>query len=648
MAETALERYKKDQQQQEEKKTPPGQVRELNEVQNSFLKALENITEPTPPVKYLKPFNPFQKEDKSLARFILSGSPNMKLLLDQAMSKKYDKPVDSMQLLKDGEEKDYISILDEIRKGVDSGSYDLMSGLGTTLFTGLDYTFDSDFLGKFDKMMKDKEPDRPETWRGDLVGLMTQFAIPGGIIQKVLRRTKTAGQIKKIISGIKGGKKAKVSKIAARAIEGMAVVGATDFLASEQGRSTPYFEPESTKGLKGKERAAAEFRNRIKYGQEGAIIGAGFPLIGKGLQLGYKFGLAPFVKTTAKLGAKGINTAVFRPISYLGSREAVKPVVAGTAKTIRNATDFVLTKALAPAIVSTFSGKIVKQLPKFEDWRLYSVTNPAKEKRVIKRLDNILSYFRSFGKAPKDIEGISEKAMLFIKGRARKLDRTMEGIEKRSYELAKKFENNYNSATTSPALQKHYLDQIEEFLRGQLKREDLPKELVKLADDLKLEIKNTMKEFKKALPKGKDGDAITKNLEGIEINRIKDYMLRSFSTFTNPNYAPDEKVYNTAIDWVAKNVVGRNKDLKIRAKADFPKLDINQAYNESAQMMVEAVLRAGKAEGRSPLQSLKEIGKLIRFKDYKFLKTGEELPNAIKNLLGPEKKFKSISRWYNS
>ncbi len=641
MAETALERYKKDQQQQKEKKTPPGQVRELDQVQKSFLTALENITEPAPPVRYLKPLNPFQKEDKSLARFILSGSPNMKLLLDTAMSKKYDKPVDSMQLLKDGEEKDYISILDEIRKGVDSGSYDLMSGVGTTLFTGLDYTFDSDFLGKFDKMMKDKEPERPETWRGDLVGLMTQFAIPGGIIQKVLGRTKTVGQIKKLISGIKGGKKAKVSKIAARSIEGMAVVGATDFLASEKGRSTPYFEPESTKGLKGKERAAAEFRNRIKYGQEGAIIGAGFPLIGKSLQLGYKFGLAPFVKTTASLGAKGVNTAVFRPISYLGSREAVKPVVAGTAKTIRNATDFVLTKALAPAIVSTFSGKVVRQLPKFEDWRLYSVTNPAKEKRVIKRLDNILSYFRSFGKAPKDIEGISEKAMLFIKGRARKLDRTMEGIEKRSYELAKKFENNYNSSTTSPALQKHYLDQIEEFLRGQLKREDLPKELVKLADDLKLEIKNTMKEFKKALPKGKDGDAITKNLEGIEINRIKDYMLRSFSTFTNPNFAPDEKIYNTAVDWVTKNVVGRNKDLKLRAKADFPKLDLNQAYKESAQMMVEAVLRAGKAEGRSPLQSLKEIGKLIRFKDYKFLKTGEELPNAIKNLLGPEKNLKA-------
>ena len=51
--------------------------------------------------------------------------------------------------------------------------------------------------------MKDKEPERPDTWRGDLVGLMTQFAVPGGIIQKVLTRTKTLGQIKKLIKGIK-------------------------------------------------------------------------------------------------------------------------------------------------------------------------------------------------------------------------------------------------------------------------------------------------------------------------------------------------------------------------------------------------------------------------------------------------------------
>jgi hypothetical protein len=166
------------------------------------------------------------------------------------------------------------------------------------LFLGLDYSFKTNFLEEFDKMMEDpkKQPDRPETWRGDLVGLMTQFAIPGGIIQKVLRRTKTAGQIKSIINKIKSPTGKKISKIAARAIEGIAVVGATDFIASDPGRRSAFFEPESTKGLTGKERVAASFRNKIKYGYEGALIGGGFPLVGKGLQLGYKFGLAPFVK----------------------------------------------------------------------------------------------------------------------------------------------------------------------------------------------------------------------------------------------------------------------------------------------------------------------------------------------------------------
>ena len=642
MAETALERFKKDQEDQKQiEKTKPGKVRELDQVQSSFLKALEGITEPTPPVRYLKPLNPFQKEDKSLARFIVQGSPNLKLFLDKVMSKKYDKPVDSMDLLKDGKEKDYISILDEIRKGVNTGAYDLQAGVGTTLFSGLDYAFDTNFLTEFDKMMKDKKPEEPETWRGDLVGLMTQFAIPGGIIQKVLNRTKTVGKIRKVVDGIKGGKKRKVSKIASRMLEGATVVGATDFLASEPGRQSFFFEPESTKNLSGREKAAAEFRNKIKYGQEGVLIGGGFPLVGKGLQLGYKFGLAPFVKTTAKLGAKGINTAVFRPISYIGSREAVKPVVAGSSKLVRNATDFALTKVLAPSIVSTFSGKIVKQLPPFEQWRLYSVTNPSREKRVIKRLDNVLSYFRSFGKAPKDIEGVSEKSMLFIKGRARKLDRTMEGLERKAYDLAKKFQNNYDEATSSPALQKHYLDQVEEFLRGQLKKEELPEGFQLLAVDLKNEIKNIMREFQKALPKKKEADDITKSLEKIEVNRVKDYLVRSFATFTNPNYAPDEKIYNNAIDWVTKNVVRKNKDTRLRAEADFPNMNLEKAYKESGKMMVEAVLRAGKAEGRSPLQSLKEIGKLLRFKDYKLLKTGEELPQAIKTLLGPEKNLKA-------
>ena len=59
----------------------------------------------------------------------------------------------------------------------------------------------------------------------------------------------------------------------------------------------------------------------------------------------------------------------------------------------------------------------------------------------VKKIDNVLSWFRSYGKQPKDIEGVSEQVKLYIKGRARKIDRTYEGLEKTSYNLAKKFEN---------------------------------------------------------------------------------------------------------------------------------------------------------------------------------------------------------------
>ena len=304
MADTALERYKKDIQEDESKKTKPGEVRSLNEFQDSFLKALENVGEPTPPTKYLKPvkesFKGIESKDSSILRFGLFLDPKLRFNIQRSLDKKNKeegKPlVNVMDLLESKDEKDYISGWDEIRKGIESGSFNIGLSLGSILFGGTDLVANTDFLDKFDNFMEGKEPTRPETWRGDLVELMTQFGVPGGVIQKVVNRTKTAGKIKKTIEGIKGSKKRKVATIAQRAIEGATVVAATDFLASEPGRKSFFFEPESTEGLTGRKRAAAEFRNKIKYGEEGAIIGFGFPLIGKGMQLGYKYGLAPFCK----------------------------------------------------------------------------------------------------------------------------------------------------------------------------------------------------------------------------------------------------------------------------------------------------------------------------------------------------------------
>ena len=104
---------------------------------------------------------------------------------------------------------------------------------------------------------------------------------------------------------------------------------------------------------------------------------------------------------------------------------------------------------MAPVLANAFAGtftksKFVTQLPPFKDWRLKSVTDPRKINVGLKRVDNILSWFRSYGKQPKDIEGVTEIVSLYLRKRARKIDRTYEGMENSAYKLAKKFQDQYN------------------------------------------------------------------------------------------------------------------------------------------------------------------------------------------------------------
>ena len=88
-------------------------------------------------------------------------------------------------------------------------------------------------------------------------------------IAKIAGRIPAVVKMKKAADAVKGGKLEKLVRVASRIAEGAGIVGATDFLASEPGRESIFFEPEDTKGLTGRKKAGAEFRNRIKYGAEG-------------------------------------------------------------------------------------------------------------------------------------------------------------------------------------------------------------------------------------------------------------------------------------------------------------------------------------------------------------------------------------------
>ena len=110
--------------------TKPGEIRELDDFQKSFLNALENIGEPKPPVKYIRPiiesFKSKDVKDNSIARFALFLDPRLKFNVNYSINKKRKEdnlpPIDVTKLLESKDEKDYISGWDEIRKGFETGA----------------------------------------------------------------------------------------------------------------------------------------------------------------------------------------------------------------------------------------------------------------------------------------------------------------------------------------------------------------------------------------------------------------------------------------------------------------------------------------------------------------------------------------------
>ena len=54
-------------------------------------------------------------------------------------------------------------------------------------------------------------------------------------------------------------------------------------------------------------------------------------------------------------------------------------------------------------------------------------------------------------------------------------------------------------------------------------------------------------------------------------------------------------------------------------------------------MMINSVLHTARAEGKNPLRQMKDIADILKMGKVKYVKTGDELPDAIKALLDQKK-----------
>ena len=521
-------------------------------------------------------------------------------------------------------EKDYIEGFEEIERSLYGGVQDLGYSISSLVTEGIDATFDTDYLKDIDKAYEENKIKDPETLVGEFAKVGVQYGLPGGAIFKIGGRIRGIAKAKGATKALTKAQQA--TQIAKRAGYMAGAFAATDFVASKPGTPTLFMEQESEEGKSGSDLAVTRFKNRLRFAQEGALIGGGFSVMGKPLAVGLKYGLFKPGAYVAGMGFKAADKAVISPLSFVLART---PGVPTGIRKLRDVSAFTAEKLLNPIVSRNLK---FEQLPKFDDWRLFSVADADPLKRRLKKLDNFLAAFRSVGQRTGVDFQLTSEAKREIKARSRTIEKYLESIEKKSYDLARANKNLYNTNTTSPASQDYYLDQTLSYLKGQKKLEALPQLLRGSASALNKELSQTKKAFAELLPEGE--------LKDYMLNNLKSYMRKSFAVFTNPEYTPDKKVLDGAIDWINNNVVKKNKDLRQQAASLPGKAAAADKQKIFAEQLTKKILQTGKQDNVDPLRLLQGVAKYDLRSD-QILKTGEELPDAIKKLLGQEDNLKA-------
>ena len=596
-------------------------ILDKDEVANTLSSTIKNtLTKQKKPVK-------FTWEGLRNFGLLFETNPFSKLKVDrleQLMSKK-DKP----------KEKDYVDFFEDVEKSVYGAVQNIGFSFGDLVTTGIDMAADTNLVEKLDRVYEDTAIDDPETLLGTVNKVLIEYGLPGGAVLKIMNRAKKISRAKKfkdkkITDAEIAGGTSKLVSVAKRTGYMATAFGATDFITSgarqkEQGDPL-LLNLEKEEGLEGQDLALARFRNKLRFGAEGTLIGGGFTLLGKPLAkiatVGAKYGLFK----PAGYALQGVDYLAVRPATYLLSRV---PGSTALGKGLRTASSFVIDKSLATVL----TGNPLKQLPAFDQWRMFSTKSRDPLKARLKKVDDFLSGFRSLGKYIGESFQLTSTAKREIKARSRTIEKYLESLEKKAYGLAKSFEGYYNTATTSPASKEYYLDQVLAYLKGQAKKSELPKILQQTAEDLNKEIVNTKQIFGELLPKG--------DLKNFILNNVKTYMRKSFSIFTNPEYMPDQKLKDGAKKFILDNVVTKNKDLReIALSLKTPRMTKAQALDAYAESVVHKILTDTKTDGVDPLKLLQQVSK-NQLRSDKLIKTGEELPDAIKKLLGEENNLKS-------
>ena len=565
---------------------------------------------------------------------LIRGAEQQEILAEKVKQQRGEEVKIEDRIIAPKTKEDEIDFFQDIEKGAVGGPAKAVSSVIGWVTAGVDLSGYTNFTNKLDSITRKflNDHGNPETFAGNLTEIVTQYALPSTIAFKMIQNASSLNKLGSAAKPFLAYKYGETGvKIAKYSGQGALALGAADLIASDPGRETLIFDKVNEEGKTGRDLAIARLSNKVRFGAEGALIGGIIPLAGKPLK---DIGIGALGITAKSVGAVAkVGDVVLTNITNVLAKDPY--VIPSISKGISKTADIVGelgTRVLLPVFSKGEVSPLVKGLPEFSEWRKYSIQDINPLKAALAKIDNKLAPFRSLNKLTPEAGKISEDAQLFLKEKKTIISRFIENIERKSYELAKSFESQYNTAKVSPASQDKYLEDVLDYIQGKIKIDSVQKELRLSAKLLNDELLSTKKIFVDLLPEKEIKDIILKDLRG--------YIKKSFGVITNPNYSvdPNSKIFTDAVGFV-KKIINSDRDLISQSINRFSNLTKDQARTEYAKELVLNILRTGKINSNNPMKALEEIGKQIKFD--KIINTGEELPSVIKKLLGEEKNLRS-------
>ena len=424
----------------------------------------------------------------------------------------------------------------------------------------IDYAADTNLLSAIDNIFEKITPE-VDTPVGTITSVLSQFALPAGVLVKLSQGIKVlsgASKMTKLSSLPNMG--AKTAELAKRTGFYGSIGGITDFVVSDPeenktiAQTLGYAEDYRGDELEGSEKAAEAFKQKIKFGAEGALIGGGLtaalPVAGT---LGFKYGLVPAGKGIAFVGGntlRALDYTVVNPLTKIIGSEVVGAGARGAGSLYDKAVDKAMKKL---------------NIPEADSWKFLSKSpNAPLKERFLKTLDNYKNIFKSTG--PLDVESkrLLEQVGYQVNRDEKTLIKLMDNIDKEFKDIASNYAVRFKEGFKSVPIAQAENDLIFNYLRASGKEADdifkqLPNQAIqRSARRLKALMRKIGKGYGRLLSESSD-DALQNLGASITANGGA-YLKQVFSAFKNKAYKFDPEKVKGAKDFF-KNLVRSNRDL---------------------------------------------------------------------------------------